>query len=521
MVLTKIDGDARGGAALSVKEVVGKPILFAGTGEKLDDFEPFHPDRMASRILGMGDVLTLIEKAEATFDQDEMAKTRARSSARASFTLEDFLDQMRQVRKMGPLQNVLGMLPGRAQGAARTPRSTTASSAAIEAIICSMTPAERRDPSLINGSRRVRIAEGSGVTTQDVNALLKQFKMVQQMMKSAGKGKMPKLPMGELPASSCSRTRAGSPARGRVGYARPSHFAGRARRARIPRREGTPLRGREDPPHAGGQEEAAHVPRRRRRRPFAPRRPLHRDHRPVRAPARSRRSVEIDAESRAGLAAQGRPAHRAGAEAAHRARACGRSTRPSAASPRSPSSSRRGYATGKVAPPEKKVEGRAEGRSRRRGRGDAAAEAAPAAEAPAAEEAPGRRGRAGRGRPPPRDAGRGRRQRGRPSERRRPRRRRTRTTTSRTRSAPRATASSAPVRWPSPSTSPATSPTTPTRSRSTSRSARGEVALLVHANPDDMGRLIGKRGRVIQALRQLVRAAGTADGVKANVDIVE
>ncbi len=197
VILTKIDGDARGGAALSVKEVVGKPILFAGTGEKLDEFEPFHPDRMAGRILGMGDVLTLIEKAEATFDQSEMEATEQKLR-KGQLTLEDFLDQMRQVRKMGPLQNVLAMLPGvpkEIKNAEIDDREINR----IEAIICSMTPAERRDPSVINGSRRVRIANGSGVTPADVNGLLKQFKMVQQMMKSAGKGKMPKLPMGELP----------------------------------------------------------------------------------------------------------------------------------------------------------------------------------------------------------------------------------------------------------------------------------------------------------------------------------
>src|SRR4051794_21441135 len=198
VVLTKIDGDARGGAALSVKEVVGKPILFAGTGEKLDEFEPFHPDRMAGRILGMGDVLTLIEKAESTFDQEEMEKAEQKLR-KGQLTLEDFLDQMRQVRRMGPLQNVLAMLPGvpkEIKNAEIDDREINR----IEAIICSMTPAERRDPSIINGSRRVRIAGGSGVTPADVNGLLKQFKMVQQMMKSAGKGKMPKFPgMGDLP----------------------------------------------------------------------------------------------------------------------------------------------------------------------------------------------------------------------------------------------------------------------------------------------------------------------------------
>jgi signal recognition particle subunit SRP54 len=197
VILTKIDGDARGGAALSVKEVTGRPILFAGTGEKLAEFEPFHPDRMAGRILGMGDVLTLIEKAEATFDQDEMEQAEQKLR-KGQLTLEDFLDQMRQVRRMGPLQNVLAMLPGvpkEIKNAEIDDREINR----IEAIICSMTPAERRDPSIINGSRRVRIASGSGVTPADVNGLLKQFKMVQQMMKSAGKGKMPKFPVGELP----------------------------------------------------------------------------------------------------------------------------------------------------------------------------------------------------------------------------------------------------------------------------------------------------------------------------------
>jgi signal recognition particle subunit SRP54 len=194
VILTKIDGDARGGAALSVKEVVGKPILFAGTGEKLEDFEPFHPDRMASRILGMGDVLTLIEKAEATFDQEEMEQAEAKLR-KGQITLEDFLDQMRQVKRMGPIQNVLGMLPGMPKEL-KNAEIDDREIARVEAIICSMTPAERRDPSLINGSRRLRIAQGSGVTTQDVNALLKQFKMVQQMMRGAAKGKMPKLPIG-------------------------------------------------------------------------------------------------------------------------------------------------------------------------------------------------------------------------------------------------------------------------------------------------------------------------------------
>ncbi len=192
VVLTKIDGDARGGAALSVKEVVGKPILFVGTGEKLDDFEPFHPDRMASRILGMGDVLTLIEKAEANFDAD-VAQRAQESLSTGQFTLEDFLQQMRQVRKMGPIGNIMKMLPGMPKEM-KNAEVDEGEINRIEAIICSMTAAERRDPSVINGSRRVRIAQGSGTSTSEVNALLKQFKQVQQMMKQlTGGGKRPKL----------------------------------------------------------------------------------------------------------------------------------------------------------------------------------------------------------------------------------------------------------------------------------------------------------------------------------------
>jgi signal recognition particle subunit SRP54 len=204
VILTKIDGDARGGAALSVKEVVGKPILFAGTGEKLEDFEPFHPDRMASRILGMGDVLTLIEKADAAFDEDEKAKAEEILRA-GKLTLEDFLDQMQQVKRMGPLQNVLGMLPGMPKEI-RNAEIDDGEIAKIEAIIRSMTLEERRKPEIVKGNRVRRIAAGAGVQSTDVNQLLKQFKQVQQMMRSTmgqgkgkGKGKKgrrPKLPVG-------------------------------------------------------------------------------------------------------------------------------------------------------------------------------------------------------------------------------------------------------------------------------------------------------------------------------------
>ncbi len=192
IVLTKIDGDARGGAALSVKEVVGKPILFVGTGEKIEDFEPFHPDRMASRILGMGDVLTLIEKAEEAFDEDVALKAQEQLRT-GQFTLEDFLEQMRQVRKMGPIGNIMKMMPGMPKELRKT-ELDEGEIDRVEAIICSMTPAERRDPTVINGSRRLRIAQGSGTSTSEVNALLKQFKQVQQMMKAlTGGGKRPKL----------------------------------------------------------------------------------------------------------------------------------------------------------------------------------------------------------------------------------------------------------------------------------------------------------------------------------------
>jgi len=185
VILTKLDGDARGGAALSVKEVVGKPIAFASTGEKLADFDTFHPDRMAQRILGMGDVMTLIEKAEQEYDQD-VAQKAALKLQEGSLTLEDFLEQLQQMKKMGPLQNIIGMLPG-VPKELKNAEIDDREVARIEAIIRSMTPAERNDPSMINGSRRMRIANGSGVSTSDVNALLKQFKEMQRMMRGFAK----------------------------------------------------------------------------------------------------------------------------------------------------------------------------------------------------------------------------------------------------------------------------------------------------------------------------------------------
>jgi len=183
VVLTKLDGDARGGAALSVKAVTGKPIKFAGISEKMDGLEPFHPDRMASRILGMGDVLTLIEKAVSTVDE-EKAKQLAQKLKEAEFTLEDFLDQLQQLKKMGPLDQILGMLPGMAgMKQLKDVDVDEKHLKRIEAIINSMTPEERRNPQIIGGSRRKRIARGSGTSVQDVNRLLKQFEQTRQLMK--------------------------------------------------------------------------------------------------------------------------------------------------------------------------------------------------------------------------------------------------------------------------------------------------------------------------------------------------
>jgi signal recognition particle subunit SRP54 len=186
VILSKLDGDSRGGAALSVKEVIGRPIAFASVGEKLGDFEAFHPDRMAGRILGMGDVLTLIEKAEQAFDQDEAAKA-AEKLQKGNFTLEDFLEQMQQVKKMGPIQNLVGMLPGIPKEL-KNAEIDEKEIGRIEAIIRSMTPEERREPQIMNGSRRLRVAQGSGTTTNEVNQLLKQFKEMQKMMRMFGKG---------------------------------------------------------------------------------------------------------------------------------------------------------------------------------------------------------------------------------------------------------------------------------------------------------------------------------------------
>ncbi len=191
VVMTKLDGDARGGAALSVKAVTGKPIMFASTGEKIEDFDKFHPDRMAQRILGMGDVLSLIERAESQVDE-KSAEELEEKLKKDQFTLEDFLTQMKQVRKMGPLSGILGMLPG--MGAMKQLKNANIDERQLdrtEAIILSMTPAERHDPTLIKGKRRKRIADGSGTRVQEVRALVKQFDQMRVMMRSMANGKMP------------------------------------------------------------------------------------------------------------------------------------------------------------------------------------------------------------------------------------------------------------------------------------------------------------------------------------------
>ncbi|MCU1545185.1 MAG: signal recognition particle protein [Homoserinimonas sp.] len=201
VVLTKLDGDARGGAALSVASVTGRPIIFASTGERLEDFEPFHPDRMASRILDLGDILTLIEQAQKNFDEEE-AKKVAEKFATDTFTLEDFLGQMQQLKNMGSIKSMLGMLPGAKGMRQQLDNFDESEITRTEAIIQSMTLQERRQPKLLNGSRRARIARGSGTTVTEVNALVNRFEQAAKMMKTVAKGGMPQIPgMGPMPGS--------------------------------------------------------------------------------------------------------------------------------------------------------------------------------------------------------------------------------------------------------------------------------------------------------------------------------
>ncbi|GAA2544806.1 signal recognition particle protein [Winogradskya consettensis] len=228
VVLSKLDGDARGGAALSVRHVTGQPILFASTGEKLEDFDVFHPDRMASRILGMGDVLTLIEQAEQAFDEDQKEKMTSKLMGGESFTLEDFLDQLIAVRRMGPIANILGMMPGMGQMKDQLAELDDSHFDRVTAIIRSMTPGERTNPKIINGSRRARIARGSGVQVMDVNQLLNRFVEAQKMMKQMSG--MMGLPGGnrrkatKSPKNKRKGTKGGN--RPRVGGGMPAGFPG-------------------------------------------------------------------------------------------------------------------------------------------------------------------------------------------------------------------------------------------------------------------------------------------------------
>jgi signal recognition particle subunit SRP54 len=198
VILTKLDGDTRGGAALSVKAVTGKPIKFASTGEKLDALEVFHPDRMASRILGMGDVLTLIERAEAAAEENESAELE-QQMLKGQFTFDDFLKAYKMLRRMGPLQGIMKMIPGMKDALGDVEVDET-QMGRVEAIVLSMTPQERRSPIVIDGKRRIRIAKGSGATVEQVNQLLEARKQMEKMMKQMGRGKMPALPNQQAPA---------------------------------------------------------------------------------------------------------------------------------------------------------------------------------------------------------------------------------------------------------------------------------------------------------------------------------
>jgi signal recognition particle subunit SRP54 len=227
VVLSKLDGDARGGAALSIAKVTGKPIMFASNGEGLGDFDAFHPDRMASRILGMGDMLTLIEQAQKTFDADESAKAAEKLlGGKGDFGLDDFLQQMQAVRRMGPLSKILGMMPGMGQMKDQIAGIDEREIDRIEAIIYSMTPAERADPKMLNGSRRLRIAGGSGTKVQDVNALVKRFTDAKKMMQlmAGGVGGMPGMPpIGAIGGGGKKRTaKAAKKRKGPVGPPRPA-----------------------------------------------------------------------------------------------------------------------------------------------------------------------------------------------------------------------------------------------------------------------------------------------------------
>ena len=214
VVLTKLDGDARGGAALSIAQLTGRPVMFASTGEKLEDFDVFHPDRMASRILDMGDILTLIEQAERTFDAEQTAAMAGKLTSGEGFTLEDFVEQLAMVRKLGPIGNLLGMLPGAAQNKELLSQVSDSDLDRAAAIVNSMTPAERRNPKILNGSRRARIAKGSGTTVGEVNNLVIRFqegqKMMRQMLGGGGVPGMPPIPGMRRAATKAAKGKKGS-----------------------------------------------------------------------------------------------------------------------------------------------------------------------------------------------------------------------------------------------------------------------------------------------------------------------
>ena len=232
VVLTKLDGDARGGAALSIVELTGRPIMFASSGEKLEDFDLFHPDRMASRILDLGDVLTLIEQAEKAFDADQTATLAGRLVSGEGFTLEDFVEQLSMVRKLGPIGNLLGMLPGAAKNRELLSQVNDKDLDRAEAIVRSMTPEERRNPKIINGSRRARIAKGSGVAVGEVSQLVTNFFEGQKQMKAMFGGGIPGMP--PMPGMGTARRAAAKSAR-KKGKKKPARSGDPRRAAEITR----------------------------------------------------------------------------------------------------------------------------------------------------------------------------------------------------------------------------------------------------------------------------------------------
>jgi len=243
-VLTKLDGDARGGAALSIVQLTDRPIMFASAGEKLEDFDLFHPDRMASRILDLGDVLTLIEQAEKAFDAEQTATLAGRIVSGEGFTLEDFVEQLSMVRKLGPIGNLLGMLPGAAKNRELLAQVNDKDLDRAEAIVRSMTPEERRNPKIINGSRRARIARGSGVAVGEVSQLVTNFFEAQKQMKAMFSGGIPGMPpaMGAV-----ARRAAAKSARGKKGKKKPARSGDPRRAAEIARGAGN-----QGPPGQGG-----------------------------------------------------------------------------------------------------------------------------------------------------------------------------------------------------------------------------------------------------------------------------